>query len=326
MAAGVAPWRDAVSGWPPPDRPGHWGRNSCGRSGAGLRRHRGRCARSRALGVHRRRGPSAGHGRHRRRCCDLRAKTLLTSRRESPLEWLSLSPGKAPHASQRTTGVRLPDGELSSLWFACRMGSWTVNRVPDERCCLCGPPPRRMPSRARRSLVCLTSLLMTCPTRCEAICATTAAGPSMTQAASSASPACSRRQARGGDPVGCGRRRSPRSRPRRTAGQPCPGRVERGRRADRRSQDARSVRRLCALRRDACLLAASRVHSARDHRSVSRLAAWLSGGDPRRRTRPDAVARSPGPADPSSNVTLAGHGGKCAERRGARLRPATVAL
>ena len=80
--------RDPVPGWPPPDRPGHWSRNSRGRSGAGLRRHRGRCARSPPLGVHRRRGPSAGHGRHRRRCCDLRAKTLLTSRRESPVEWL----------------------------------------------------------------------------------------------------------------------------------------------------------------------------------------------------------------------------------------------
>ena len=59
-------WRHPVSRRAPADRPGHRSRHPRGRPGAGLGRSGGRRARSPPLGICRRRGSSAGRGRHRR--------------------------------------------------------------------------------------------------------------------------------------------------------------------------------------------------------------------------------------------------------------------
>jgi SAM-dependent methyltransferase len=71
------PGRDVVPRRPPADRPGHRSRDGSRGSGAGLRRSRGR-ARSRPLGRRHCRGPTASHGRHRRRRRHLRAPSVLT--------------------------------------------------------------------------------------------------------------------------------------------------------------------------------------------------------------------------------------------------------
>ncbi len=70
--------RDALPRRPSPDRPGHRSRDGRGRSGAGVRLTP--CCRARLgpLGRHRRRGPSARHGRHGRRCGDPRAAPIMT--------------------------------------------------------------------------------------------------------------------------------------------------------------------------------------------------------------------------------------------------------
>jgi len=80
MAAGVAPGGTLFLVGHRPTDPATGAANGRGRSGAGLRRRRDRCAGPRPLGSRRRRGPPAGRGRHRRRRGDLRATTRLTGR------------------------------------------------------------------------------------------------------------------------------------------------------------------------------------------------------------------------------------------------------